>query len=291
MCGFHERDPETVPLPPAGRGPSPRRGSRSGGAARALLLGVAAAAPAVACAESEARSTPEHLTVRVVRSYAHDPAAFTQGLELAGGKLYESTGLAGRSSLRRVDLATGTVERRVDLPAPLFVEGLTRVGARLYQLTWQDGRAFVYDLDTFDKLRELRYEGEGWGLCYDGRRLVMSNGSDRLALRDPETFAKRGELAVRLRGSPVGQLNELECAGGAIYANVWQTRQIVRIDAKTGAVTAVVDVPELLTPEERRFTDVLNGIAHVPGSSRFLITGKLWPRLFEVELVRKETPP
>jgi glutaminyl-peptide cyclotransferase len=221
----------------------------------------------------------------VVRSYPHDPEAFTQGLLLHKGKLYESTGLPGRSSLRRVDLATGRVEARIPLAYPLFGEGLALVGSHLYQLTWQDHRALVWDVSTFEKVREHYYGGEGWGLCFDGERLVMSDGSDQLVFRDPQTFAETGRVAVRHAGRPLRLLNELECAGGAVYANVWMQTAIARIDPASGQTTGWIDASGLLSAEEAQRADVLNGIASVPGSGRLLVTGKLWPRLFEVEIV------
>ncbi len=257
-----------------------------------LLLWATALAPPGCASRGNAKPRgAELLRARVVRSYPHDREAFTQGLEFAGGRLYESTGLPGRSSLRRVDLASGLVEQQVALPAPLFAEGLARVGGLLYQLTWQDGKAFVYDLETFTKQREFTYAGEGWGLCFDGQRLVMSDGSDRLTFRDPATFAKVGDVAVRRDGQPVSQLNELECADGLVYANVWQDTHIARIDPRTGEVTGWIDASGLLPPEERAGTDVLNGITYLSDRRRFLLTGKLWPRTFEVELVPAEVSP
>jgi glutaminyl-peptide cyclotransferase len=253
-------------------------------AAVTLLLG--------ACVRSEpprpsnpALRTAEELRVRVVRSYPHDRTAFTQGLLFFEGKLYESTGLHRQSSLRRVDPESGTVEARVMLEPELFGEGLARVGGRLVQLTWQNGRALFWNLGTFKREREATYEGEGWGLCFDGRRLVMSDGSARLTFRDPDSFAKLGEVTVRRAGTPVSSLNELECVDGVVYANIWQDWHIARIDPASGDVTAWIDASGLLAPEERAGTDVLNGIAAVPGSRNLLLTGKLWPRAFEVELV------
>ncbi len=200
------------------------------------------------------------------------------------GQLFESTGLYGRSSLRRVRLSTGEVLDRVDLPPGEFGEGLARVEGRLVQLTWRSGLAHVYDLSTFEAERSHRYSTEGWGLCFDGSRLVMSDGSDRLFFRDPTTFALRSQVSVRAGGSPVSQLNELECVGDRVYANVWQTNRIVVIDPESGQVVAEVDASGLLTASEQARADVLNGIAFVPETGRFLVTGKLWPKIFEVEL-------
>jgi glutaminyl-peptide cyclotransferase len=252
-----------------------------------LLWQSAAPSPGVPSpgAPSLAPEKIAHLAVKVVAVHPHDAASYTQGLLWQGGELYESGGLYGQSSLRRIDPATGAVKQRVGLPDVDFAEGLALVGEKLFQLTWREGVALVYDLASFKKLTEIPYQGEGWGLCHDGKRLVMSDGSDRLTLRDPKTFAAIGELKVTREGVPVEQLNELECVGSSIYANVYQTDEIVRIDAATGRVTASIDAAGLLTPAEREKTDVLNGIAWNPETRRFWITGKLWPKMFEVELV------
>ena len=191
--------------------------------------------------------------------------------------------------MRRVELESGRVEARTPIEGPLFAEGLARVGGQLFQLTWQHGKAFVWELGSFKKVRELTYEGEGWGLCYDGRSLVMSDGSDRLVFRDPDTFGARSAVAVKLGGAPLRNLNELECAGGAVYANIWQDDHIARIDPRTGAVTAWIDASGLLGRDERRGADVLNGIALLPDRGTFLLTGKLWPRTFEVKFVPRGT--
>ncbi|GEM_PF-551053 len=235
---------------------------------------------------SDAPVIPVAYDVRVVERHGHDTSAFTQGLLWHAGELYESTGLVGRSSLRRWDLDTGRIAQRTEVPH-VFAEGLALVGDELFQLTWQDGVLLVYDRETFEKVREVEYEGEGWGLCYDGEDLVMSDGSDELTFRDPTTFAVRRRLRVRKVGRPVRMLNELECTGGAVWANIWQRDDIVKIDPRTGHVTATVDASGLLEPGERRGTDVLNGIAWLPDQERFLLTGKLWPAAFEVELVER----
>jgi glutamine cyclotransferase len=176
------------------------------------------------------------------------------------------------------------------LPADLFGEGAARVGGRLVQLTWQNKRALVWNLATWSKEREFSYQGEGWGLCFDGRHLVMSDGSDTLALRDPESFARVGEIVVRRAGQPLRNLNELECVEGIVYANVWQDSHIARIDARTGEVTGWIDASGLLAPEEARAADVLNGIAYLPATGHLVVTGKLWPRIFEVEIVPAGPP-
>jgi glutamine cyclotransferase len=252
----------------------------------ALLLAVL-----VGCrSESTRPSIPpnhngEELRVKVVRTLPHDHAAFTQGLLMFDGKLYESTGIMGASTLRRVDPDSGAVEAKVALDPRFFGEGLARVGGRLIQLTWKDGLALYWNLSSMTKEREVRYEGEGWGLCFDGRRLIMSDGSDQLFFRDPDTFAKTGQITVHRAGGSVHMLNELECVDGIVYANIWQDWHIARIDPASGEVTGWIDASNLLSPEERAGADVLNGIAAIPGSRNLFITGKYWPRLFEVELV------
>lgn len=224
--------------------------------------------------------------VEVVARHPHDDSAFTQGLLWHEGELYESTGLVGRSSIRRWDLASGQIAQRTEVE-DVFAEGLARVGEELFQLTWQDEVLRVYDLQTLELKRELTYEGEGWGLCFDGEHLVMSDGSDELTFRDPETFAVERRVRVRKVGRPLRMLNELECVEGAVWANVWQRNDIVKIDPATGNVTATVDASGLLTFAERRGADVLNGIAWIPGRGRFVVTGKLWPAAFEIELVER----
>lgn len=224
----------------------------------------------------------EQLRVKVLGSVPHDTRAYTQGLVWSDGALYESAGQYGESSLRQVDPKTGQVLRSVAVPPSYFAEGLARAGDRLVQLTWQEGVALLYDLATFERRGELPYSGEGWGLCHDGRRLIMSDGSDALTFRDPATLATLGRVNVTLHGVPVTQLNELECVDGAVYANVYTTEEIVRIDPETGRVTARIDASRLLTPTERMRTDVLNGIAYKPETKTFLITGKNWPKMFEV---------
>ena len=226
----------------------------------------------------------DKLKVEVLRSYPHDPRAFTQGLVWADGRLFESVGLYGRSALREVDPETGRVLRQVSLPAEEFGEGLALVGDRLFQLTWQEGLARVWRRDDFAPLAEFRYEGEGWGLAYDGEHLIQSDGSATLTWRSPADFRVVRTRVVRRDGRAVPYLNELEWADGALYANVWMSDEILRIDPADGRVTAVWDAAGLLSPAERQRAEVLNGIAWNPASRRFYLTGKLWPRSFEVEL-------
>lgn len=234
---------------------------------------------------------PVEVGITVRGHHPHDPEAFTQGLVIHQGRLFESTGLYGSSTLREVDLQTGRVLRSVTLPSENFGEGLAVVpnihggpGHHLIQLTWREQVARVVTVDTFELVTTLSYEGEGWGLCFDGRDLVMSNGTSTLTFRDPATMAIRRHLSVTLDGSPLARLNELECVDGAVIANVWMTDFIVRIDAQTGEVTHRVHASGLLSPQEAARADVLNGIAHDPEHDRFYITGKLWPRLYEVAL-------
>jgi len=223
--------------------------------------------------------------VEVVSRIPHDKKAFTQGLLIHDGKIYESTGLYGESTLRRVNLTSGTLELVRKVPQEFFAEGLALVGDRLIQLTWREGKALVYDVATLERTGEYDYAGEGWGLCFDGRVLYMSDGSASLNVRDPATFGELARIPVTLNGRPVPYLNELEFIGNRIYANVWQTDVIVMIDPATGGVDGVVNATGLLSPAERKGADVLNGIAHDPVTGKTYITGKLWPTIFEVRFV------
>lgn len=246
-------------------------------------------APEAAAAGSSATDSviADRLRAEVLETYPHDTDAFTQGLELYDGVLYEGTGRYGQSDMRVVEVETGEVSRGVALPDHVFGEGITIVGDRIWQLTWREEVAFLRDRATLAELDRIPYQGEGWGLCHDeGRdRLVMSDGSAELTFRDPETFEPTGTVAVTLDGAPLAMINELECVSGKVWANVWLTDQIVRIDPETGAVEAVVDASGLLSEPEQAGADVLNGIAAVPGTGTFLITGKLWPWLFLVRVV------
>ncbi|NUW46330.1 glutaminyl-peptide cyclotransferase [Nonomuraea rhodomycinica] len=234
-----------------------------------------------------APSPPERLRVKILQSLPHDPRAFTQGLEMAAGILYESTGGYGTSAVM-AGPAGKTPTAHARLPAGLFGEGISVLGPRLWQLTWRDGIAVERDSRTLAERRRVTYTGEGWGLCHRRRdgRLVMSDGSAVLTFRAPATFAPTGSLTVTERGRAVPGLNELECVGAdTVYANIYWTDRIVRIDTSTGTVTGSIDATALLTPEERQNAGPLNGIAAIPGTDEFLLTGKRWPRMFRVRFV------
>lgn len=224
----------------------------------------------------------------VVNTLPHDPAAFTQGLVYQDGIFYEGTGLRGQSTLRQVDPATGQVLQGIRLPDQYFGEGIAILGDRLYQLTWQEKTGFVYDKDSFELLGTWTYEGEGWGLTTDGQRLIMSDGTHELRFLDPETLQELGRIGVvDAGGQPLARLNELEWVDGEVWANVWQTDQIARIDPTTGRLLGWIDLAGLLPEEDRaaQHVDVLNGIAYDPVTGRLFVTGKWWPKLFEIELV------
>lgn len=252
---------------------------------QAVALGVA-----LGCFAVDTRAQTPVVVPHVHQAYVHDRNAFTQGLVYWRGDLYESTGLYGRSSLRRVDIGTGSVELRVELPESQFGEGLALVDDRLVQLTWKEGVANVYAMDTFRLLSTYIYSGEGWGLCFDGKKLVMSDGTSSLYFRNAETFELESSVSVERNGQPLRQLNELECVNGFVYANVWQSEEIVKIDPTSGQVAATIRVRDLLTSSEKAGTDVLNGIAYNPDTRRFYITGKLWPKLFEVDFPGEADP-
>ena len=230
-------------------------------------------------------SAIDQLRARVLRKFPHDREAFTQGLLWHDGALYESTGQYGRSTLRKVRLEDGKILQQRALARNFFGEGLARVDNRLIQLTWRSGLAFVSDLSSLEEQATLRYRGEGWGLCHDGAALVMSDGSSTLTFRDSASLAVLREVTVTREGSPVTNLNELECVGSDVYANVWKRNEIYRIDKQTGKVEAIIDASGLLNMMEAARANVLNGIAYKPDSKTFLLTGKLWPHVFEVELV------
>ncbi|HEU4323185.1 MAG TPA: glutaminyl-peptide cyclotransferase [Roseiflexaceae bacterium] len=223
---------------------------------------------------------------RVVNTYPHNPESFTQGLIYADGALYEGTGQYGQSRLLKVDLQTGEALQSHDLASDLFGEGITLLDGEIYQITWQSRVGFVYNQADFSQTKTFTYTTEGWGITHDGSRLIMSDGTSTLYTLDPETLEQRPLVEVTDENGPVSRLNELEYIDGKIYANIWMTDRIAQIDPQTGRVTAWVDLTGLLPPEQRRGTDaVLNGIAYDPATKRLFVTGKLWPSLFEIELV------
>ena len=223
----------------------------------------------------------------VVRSYPHDRSAFTQGLIVRNGFFYEGTGNLGQSDLRKVRIETGEVMQVTPLADEYFGEGITELKGSIYQLTWRHGVGFVYDLEKFEPIKRFSYKGEGWGLTHDDTRLIMSDGTAQLRFLDPGTLKETGRVTVRDNGRPVLQLNELEYIKGEIYANIWMAQRIARINPADGRVTGWIDLTGLLSPTERANADVLNGIAYDAATDRLFVTGKWWPRVFEIKLVKK----
>jgi glutamine cyclotransferase len=225
----------------------------------------------------------------IVNTWPHDPEAYTQGLAFHDGKLLESTGQEGKSSLRSVEPETGKVLKKVNIPKPYFAEGITLFKGKIYQLTWQHQQGFIYDAWSFEKLGEFSYEGEGWGLTNDGNSLILSDGTNRIRFLDPDNFQVRKTIAVIDRpNTPIAKINELEYVHGEIYANIWHEDRIARIDPQTGRVAAWIDLTSLrarteVTEEEA----VLNGIAHDETNNRLFVTGKRWPRLYEIRVKRQ----
>lgn len=254
-----------------------------------LLTGACAVSEPLEQTSADANGKAIHqksYTYRIANAYPHDPNAFVQGLIYHNGVLYEGTGLNGRSSLRRVELKTGKVLQIHNLERRYFGEGIALWQDKIIQLTWKSQVGFVYDRQTFDKIGEFSYPTEGWGITHDGDRLIMSDGTDVLRFWNPDTFEEIGQIKVRDRGMPVIRLNELEYIKGEIWANVWQTDRIARISPQTGQVLGWIDLTGLLAAEDRsQTTDVLNGIAYDEEGDRIFITGKLWPKLFEIQLV------
>lgn len=226
-------------------------------------------------------------TYRVMHTYPHDPEAYTQGLYFRNGLLLESTGLRGRSSLRRVDLQSGDVLQQVDLPEPYFGEGMTVLGGKVFQLTWQEQTAFTYDLDTLEKTGEFHYKTEGWGLTEDGESLWMSDGTSRLAVIDSQTFGVVSAVEISSGYGAVSRLNELEYVEGEIWANIYQTACIARINPENGRVVGWIDLSGILGDQYAVGVDVPNGIAYDSSNKRLLVTGKLWPWLYEIEVLPK----
>jgi glutaminyl-peptide cyclotransferase len=256
-------------------------------------LVAAAATPlvihaAIGSVHAQRRTPTPVFGYKVVNAYPHDTEAYTQGLIYRGGFLYESTGQYGRSTLRKVKLETGEVlqQRRIDQAH--FAEGLAEWKGQLVQLTWQSNVAFVYDLATFTSKRQHKFPGEGWGLAAGPDALYLSDGSEHIRILDPETFAERRRITVRDGGQAIDQLNELEFVRGELWANVWHTDRIARINPKTGRVTGWIDLSGLMGMYRLEAEAVLNGIAEDPATGRLFVTGKLWPRLFEIQIVPRK---
>lgn len=301
--------PLAAPVSPTAAAASPTAAAAATAAITGTAVNTATAAGATTAGATAAGATvelpadvhpsplvaPKLYTYRVVNVYPHDVGAFTEGLIVRDGYLYESTGREGQSTLRKVELATGKVLENRRLADQYFGEGLTELGGKLYQLTWKNGEGFVYDLATLEPSGSFTYPGEGWGITTDGQRLIVSDGTPALQFWDPATLQRTGGVIVSLLGIPMQQINELEYINGSVYANIWQTNLIVRIDPATGNVTGVIDLSGLLDyappgqPGQPYQPDVLNGIAFDEQTGRLFVTGKLWPATFEIEL--HEVPP
>ena len=236
------------------------------------------------------KKSPPEYTFEVVRQFPHDPTAFTQGFTYHDGYFYEGTGRTGKSSLRQVNPETGQVVRKADLAPDLFGEGVTVLGNKVFQLTWLSHLGFLYDLGDFHLLRTFQYSGEGWGLTTDDHDLFMSDGSSEIRVLDASTFAEKQRIKVRDSGKPVDQLNELEFVEGEIYANVWHSDRIARISPQTGKVVGWIDLTGILGPFYQREPEaVLNGIAYDREGKRLFVTGKLWPKIFEIKVIPKHS--
>jgi glutamine cyclotransferase len=252
---------------------------------------VAAESTAAQANQPAPAASPEEIPVyayEVVASYPHDTKAYTQGLVFYDGMLYESTGQYGESSLRRVELKKGKVKKKIEVPGQYFAEGMTILNGKIYQLTWQQGKSFVYDLKDFKLESEFAYDGEGWGLTTDGRLLILSDGTNQLRFIDPATFRVTKTISILDNGQPLVDINELEYIRGEIYANVWKTDRIARLDPQTGRILSWIDLTGL-RPEEsmRNSENVLNGIAYDAENDRLYVTGKRWPKIFEIRLKKK----
>ncbi len=267
-------------------GPS---GKSTGRVLRWIVVGALAAAAigVAAWAQLGHRAGPQSYGFKVVAVYPHDPNAFTQGLIVEKGQLYEGTGQYGASSIRRVDLKTGRVQKLHAIGQMYFGEGITILGGKLYQLTWKSGLAFVYDADTFTVQQTLQYPTEGWGLTHDGKQLILSDGSSTLRFLDPATFKTVREITVRDGGQAIDRLNELEYVDGEIWSNVWYDDRIARISPADGTVLGWIDLASIYPRSARGGDAVLNGIAYDKDAKRLFVTGKNWPQLYEIEIVRR----
>jgi glutamine cyclotransferase len=260
----------------------------SGSVVALIVLLVTAEAVLGQSRSSQSKNRPPESTFEVARQFPHDSTAFTQGFTYYNGFFYEGTGREGHSSLRQVDPETGRVLRKADLAPDLFGEGVTVLGNRVVQLTWLSHLGFVYDLSDFHLVRTFQYSGEGWGLTTDGRDLFMSDGSAEIRVLDASTFAEKRRIKVSDGGKPVDQLNELEFVEGEVYANVWHSDRIARISPQTGRVVGWIDLTGLLGPFYQREAEaVLNGIAYDSRGKRLFVTGKLWPKIFEIRVIPK----
>lgn len=263
-------------------------GAGCGTGSKTNSLPIDAAPPGANASTAPGNAAPTLYGYEVVNTFPHDPEAFTQGLIFHEGALVESTGLEHHSTLRRVELQTGKVLQRVDVPRDFFAEGMTLFNGKIYQLTWKGEKGFIYDPQTFEKTGEFTYTGEGWGLTHDADSLILSDGSNRLRFIDPADYRVRRTLAVTDGGRAVMQLNELEYVKGEIFANVWHQNRVARIDPQTGRVKGWIDLSGLLKPGDISDEEaVLNGIAYDESGDRLFVTGKLWPKLFEVKLKQK----
>jgi glutamine cyclotransferase len=283
----------SLPLIPATFSPSLKRACQQTVVGTVLLLSVTS----LNCQKGTVANLPRETSGKqpvpvygyeVVHAWPHDANAFTQGLVFQDGKLLESTGQEGHSSLRRVELETGKVLQKVDVPEPYFAEGITLLKGKIYQLTWQHQLGFIYDAWTFEQVGKFNYQGEGWGLANDGQSLILSDGSDQIRFLDPANFQVQRTIAVIDGRTRVIEINELEYIHGEIYANIWHADRIARIDPQTGRVVGWINLAGLLKSGEVQDEEaVLNGIAYDEAGDRLFVTGKLWPKLFEIRVVKK----
>jgi glutaminyl-peptide cyclotransferase len=271
-------------LPACGDGPA---GAAINSSTKAAETAKSAPARSPGQVEPPAEEIPVY-SYEVVATYPHDAKAYTQGLAFHDGMLYESTGQYGESSLRRVELKKGKVKKKIEVPGQYFAEGMTILGGKIYQLTWQQNKGFIYDLKDFKRESEFAYDGEGWGLATDGHLLIMSDGTNQLRFIDPQTFRVLKTINVVKDNEPLANLNELEYVRGEIYANVWKTENIVRLDPQTGRILGWIDLTGLRPTETSVSSEnVLNGIAYDEENDRLYVTGKRWPKIFEIRLKKK----
>ena len=240
------------------------------------------------CDSVDDKGTVPIYNCKITNSFPHDKNAFTQGLVFEEGFLYESTGLRGQSTLRKIDLRTGEILKTVSLKVNFFGEGITILNGKTYQLTWQDNVAFVYDKNNLNFLHKFFFDTEGWGLTNNGKNLIMSDGTSTIYFRDPETFKNIKQITVSDNNGPVKGLNELEYINGEIFANIWKSNLIARIDPKTGKVKSWINLEGLLTDKEKQNSGVLNGIAYDKKNDRLFVTGKNWSKIFEIEIIPDE---